>query len=600
MRFQRLQVPAFGPFTNLDLRFSDQPRDLQVVHGPNEAGKSSLLRTIRALLFGIDSQSPDRFLHEYGSLQIRGEILNRAGRRLEFCRRKGSKNTLLDAQESPLADSALEPFLGSVDEEYFSAMFGLGAQELRAGAQQLMQGKGKMGEALFNASLGGTPVQKVLEALQGEAAKLFKGNTRVGVSIRPTATQYKELLRQSRDAILQPEAWEGLGNEIAQKQAERAEVERTLAGLQEQLGWIARCEDALPSVGRLGEAQRQLQLLSPAPDLAADFIPRARAARLAAGEAKAKVADLSLRIMHLETQRAACPVSPAFVAEAGGLDAIHQERSAHRTYKESLANLETRLAGIEPVLRAGMKRLELTGDLDSLEARRVTSANWLACQEAADAVRQAASRRDDNTQRAAELEQKIKEAQANLNAVPDLDLTPLREALATAAEATNADRSLAATASSVTTLTREVKDRHGLVLGAPFDWDAAAALAVPGPATIRRFRDELASLRRDILRHATELREQEAAVQAVQEDLDRIERRGQLPSEEALRAARLHRDKGWELVLAEWKGDGAKEALTEGLPLEAAYPEAVRKVTSSPTGCGRRRKRSRRPSRSAS
>ena len=89
MRFQRLQIPAFGPFTNLDLQFPDQPGDFHVIYGPNEAGKSSLLRAIRDLLFGIHGQSTDNFLHDYTELRIKGEICNRAGERLVFQRRKG-------------------------------------------------------------------------------------------------------------------------------------------------------------------------------------------------------------------------------------------------------------------------------------------------------------------------------------------------------------------------------------------------------------------------------------------------------------------------------------------------------------------------------
>ena len=74
MRFQRLHVPAFGPFTHLELNFPKKDRDLHVIYGDNEAGKSSLLRAIRDLLFGIPGQSPDNFLHDYKNLRLMGEI----------------------------------------------------------------------------------------------------------------------------------------------------------------------------------------------------------------------------------------------------------------------------------------------------------------------------------------------------------------------------------------------------------------------------------------------------------------------------------------------------------------------------------------------
>jgi uncharacterized protein YhaN len=352
LRFQRLRVPAFGPFTNLDLQFPDQPGDLQVIYGANEAGKSSLLRAIRDLLFGIHGQSPDNFLHDYGDLRIQGEILNRAGARLVFQRRKGNKNTLLSAEGTQLPDSALAPFLGSVDASYFSAMFGLGARELHEGAQQLLRGEGNIGNALFSASLGGTPVQKIIEALQEEADGLFKGRSTANVSIRPTVNRHKELLRQSRDTVVNPETWDKLEKELAEVEGARKRLAEQMARLDRDLQWISRCEDALPTVGRLGEERQKYALLPPLPDLASDFVTRAQQTRQAAAGANAEVQRLAAQMSNLQTQLAACQTAPAVLAEADALDELHQDLGAYRERKKLLAELKSTLAGLEPHLRA--------------------------------------------------------------------------------------------------------------------------------------------------------------------------------------------------------------------------------------------------------
>ena len=59
MRFESLRIPAFGPFTNLELTFSAKGGDFHIIYGPNEAGKSSLLRAYRDLFYGI----PGYFSH---------------------------------------------------------------------------------------------------------------------------------------------------------------------------------------------------------------------------------------------------------------------------------------------------------------------------------------------------------------------------------------------------------------------------------------------------------------------------------------------------------------------------------------------------------
>ena len=77
MRILRLDLAAFGPFTNVALDLCADAEDeraagpnLAVVYGPNEAGKSSALRAVRAALFGFDARTPDAHKHPYDALRV--------------------------------------------------------------------------------------------------------------------------------------------------------------------------------------------------------------------------------------------------------------------------------------------------------------------------------------------------------------------------------------------------------------------------------------------------------------------------------------------------------------------------------------------------
>lgn len=578
MRFRRLHVPAFGPFTNLDLRFSDHPCDLHVIYGANEAGKSSLLRAIRDLLFGIHGQSPDNFLHDYSALRIRGEIVNRAGTQLTFQRRKGNKNTLLDAEGNPLSDDALLPFLGGVDQSYFSAMFGLGARELRDGAQQLLRGEGDLGNALFSASMGGTPIEKILEVLAAEADQLFKGRATTNVSIRPATQRFKELIKKSRDAMVNPEAWERIEKELREAHSLKRVLEEDIASLHRDLAWITRCEDALPSVGKLSEEMKNLEQLPPLPDLASDFTTRARAARQAATDAQAEVQRLRKQIERLQRQRQELPAAPGILAEADALDQLHQNLGAHRERTQSLANLKAKLAGIEPLLDAGMKSLQLTGTFPSLENHRLSSPVRLACEEAAAALKSALAEEQNNAVKAADLKRQIKDREDKLHEVPETQLTSLRQALAVAAEASGADKEFHANELEVKRLDREATNQHHRLIGAPGDLDATARLPVPAMATIRTYQARMDEAARNIKAEQDKIEAAKQRHGIIEAELARLQRQGELPSEDALRKAREHRDHGWSLVLAEWKGAGAKEEFVPGTPIEIAFPESIAKA----------------------
>lgn len=578
MRFDRLNIPAFGPFTNLDLKFTAQGGDLHVIYGSNEAGKSSLLRAFRDLLFGIHGQSSDNFVHDYKKLRIMGEIVNRGGERLTFQRRKGNKNTLLDAAGNELTDNALVPFLGSVDQEYFSAMFGLGSKELREGAEQLLCGKGDIGNALFSASMGGTPVQLVLAALTEESDRLFKGRSTANVSIRPAANKYKELLRQSRDAIVSPETWDKIERELADAETSKKKLEDEIADITIDLEWITRCEDALPTVGRLCEELRKLEALPPLPDVSSDFVERARAARKETAEAHAEVNRLTIHIAKLGEQLADCQTAPELLADADGIDILHQDLGAYRVRKNTLTDLETELAALEATLRAGMQNLELTGSFSELEKLRQSSAVRLACEEAATDLQKALDERDKNREKMDDSKTQIKSLEAQLLALPESDLTSLRDALSVAAGAIEANKTLLACEMEVKRLSNETSDRHQMLNGAPACLDTTATLPIPTKATIRRFAEAMDEISREISSEESKIVEGEKRIEALQAELGRLERRGELPSEQTLFKAREHRDHGWKLVLAEWKGSGTAEELLPGTPLEEAFPQTVAKA----------------------
>jgi len=102
MRLKRLDLKAFGPFTERSLEFDSKEPGLHIIFGPNEAGKSSSLRGLKALLYGFPAQTPDNFLHNYDQLLVGGCLENKDGQKIVFQRRKKRVNDLLDAEGNPL------------------------------------------------------------------------------------------------------------------------------------------------------------------------------------------------------------------------------------------------------------------------------------------------------------------------------------------------------------------------------------------------------------------------------------------------------------------------------------------------------------------
>ena len=125
MRFLRLSFDAYGPFTGVGLELSRaHGNGLHVIYGPNEAGKSSALRGIRDLLFGMPQQTLAAHLHPSASLRL-SALIERDGERLDFARRKKRKDSLVGPDELPLEESRLSRLLNGLDLPSFERLFAL-------------------------------------------------------------------------------------------------------------------------------------------------------------------------------------------------------------------------------------------------------------------------------------------------------------------------------------------------------------------------------------------------------------------------------------------------------------------------------------------
>ncbi|MFZ3047034.1 MAG: AAA family ATPase, partial [Desulfatirhabdiaceae bacterium] len=175
MKFLSLNLIAFGPFTQTVLNFYPPEKGLHLIYGPNEAGKSSALRALRCVLYGIPERSIDDFVHPYSKMRIGATLINHAGHQIGFVRRKGRSGTLRDVDDvEPLNEGILSEFLSGVDETLFSTLFGIDHAVLVKGGEEIITGGGDIGQILFSAGSGISDFRKIQSDIQAEAEKLFK------------------------------------------------------------------------------------------------------------------------------------------------------------------------------------------------------------------------------------------------------------------------------------------------------------------------------------------------------------------------------------------------------------------------------------------
>ena len=117
MRLDRLDLVRYGKFTDRSLDFGPvrpgKP-DFHLVHGPNEAGKSTLFSAYLDLLFGIEKSSAYGFLHPYSLMRVGGQF-SVGLERHEAYRLKRNQASLVAADDRPLPDTLFASVLGGMD-----------------------------------------------------------------------------------------------------------------------------------------------------------------------------------------------------------------------------------------------------------------------------------------------------------------------------------------------------------------------------------------------------------------------------------------------------------------------------------------------------
>lgn len=106
MRFEALTLEHYGRAKEATLEFPAAP-GLNIVFGPNEAGKSSALEAISDFLYGVPERSARGQIFGADKIAIKATIVRADGTRVALKRRKGRGRTLTDAAGQPVNEAVL-------------------------------------------------------------------------------------------------------------------------------------------------------------------------------------------------------------------------------------------------------------------------------------------------------------------------------------------------------------------------------------------------------------------------------------------------------------------------------------------------------------
>ena len=560
MRIERLDLHSYGHLRERSLELSLPSNGLVVVLGPNEAGKSTAMRALDALLFGIQRTTADHFGQGRASLRVGGRITSIHGASLEVVRQGLNSAPLVNEAGNPIPEAEMLEMLGHTDRTLFRTLFRVDHDELSNGSAALLETDGEIGRLVFGASLGSVALTGVLRDLDTRAAKLFRSGAK-STDAHASLLTHRRLAREAREKRVKPKVWNDLDQRHGSTEAEIAGLQERQRESRRDEFRLARIKSALPLLTERSRLARQLDDLHASgpvqPRAWADEMKRLLDELYEAGKKRARADEQHRGVTaHL----AEVDVDDGLLANVERIGVLLEGSGRYRKDRKDVPKLEELLRGHHRAIDTLLVRLGAPTEADPDQLTQLTDAQRDAIERLADRRSRIDTDLATATTEVHDLDRKIGAAAGRLD---ELDKPPDTAVLSRASDTTKSlgpiEEQLAKTSAELQQFEESTNDLVRRLGFGEIRLDEFAAIPVPAHARVLRERSERADLQAlegeldtrivGLEGERRELVEERAGIEA---DID-------LPDRATLDSAREHRDEGWQLVRSSL--DGTVDAL---------------------------------------
>ncbi|MGD0090394.1 MAG: AAA family ATPase, partial [Planctomycetota bacterium] len=577
MRFLELRLLKYGDFENQTLQFGDGA-GLHIIYGLNEAGKSTALRAIKSFLFGIPDRTTDNFNYDYDVLRIGAVLQHSKGEQQTFIRRKGKKS-LLSESGAQVDPAVLQKYLMGIDEATFSLAFGIDHLALERGSKRLLEQHGEVGLTLFSARMGGD-VRAVLEELKEKAGGLYKDKAQNPL-LNKALRDYEEQRQAARKLSVPSKQYLECREDLDNLEKDRLKLDEELRVLGTQRARLERLLKALPYLEQRKELLQRRQEMGAVLVLREDFAAERKRTEASLRENEARAKTLIEKQRRLQERIDGLQVRTELLEQERAIRKLQQDLGVYEKAKPDLPRLKAQAdaarAAAEAILRELRPGMSLA-EVDSLHLAAAKKTRIQALGISGQALQtKFESLAKDVKELAADL-QSANEAHARCKAPPDKSV--LEAALRRAQSAGDLESELARATRKSDTSGQQLQREFQRLRFWAGSLDALLGLRVPAPETLARFERCFKELDKQQDQLEPQLRANQARAEELRRKLEDLRRGGTIPSEEDLRAARAHRERGWALVRRAWL-DGQEDPAQAGefdpeLKLPEAYEKSVR------------------------
>ena len=363
MRLHRLELRRYGHLSDVVLDFpADAP--LCVVHGANEAGKSTALAAIADALFGFQDVRtglrPD-FLHGGPQLRLGITLAARDGTQASLIRRKGRTNTLTDEAGEPVAELVMQRMLGGTGRDAWKDTFGLNGERLREGGRALAAGGGTVGESLFSAATGMLHHRAAVDRLD-EAAKTLVGRANANRTMSTAVERWRLAQRELERVSVHPKVWIEADKGHSEAVTQLEKLQHQVEALRREESQLQRMRRIAALLVKLAAARETAAKLTATPRLSPDAEANFKNDLDNRNKALREKAEGTRRVEALIARQSALVRSLALIAAQDSIGRLTEQRVSvikseadlpsvaldARMLRETIAKAARELGGLSP------------------------------------------------------------------------------------------------------------------------------------------------------------------------------------------------------------------------------------------------------------
>jgi uncharacterized protein YhaN len=381
VRIKKIEIDGFGVWKGLTLEeISDTAT---VVYGPNEAGKTTLMQFVRAVLYGLTPERRKRYLPPVhggqpgGQMQVANEFgwftLHRTGNLNDPPEDTGLIE-ITDDRGEQREESQLQALLAGVDEPTYNNVFAVGLKEIQelgslddtAAADYLYR---------LTSGLDRVSLVDVIREVEAARDRLLARDEKASSQI-PQLIERREKLREQIDDLSRKTGrWKDLITQRTNLIDEGKQLDKQIVDIEAASHVLRAALEVEGPWNIRADIQRQLEILKDVRPLPERSVERLESINQRSASGRRRLKKLSARREQLKKQTESLEVNKVLLSHAGRIESLHDQSQWIIGLESQIAKLREEVSKLDADIEAAVTGYRAagagSGSLDELPKETV-------------------------------------------------------------------------------------------------------------------------------------------------------------------------------------------------------------------------------------